>query len=370
MEQLRTLFVENAPLPLILSGLCIGFIFGAIVLRTNFCTMGGISDMLTFGDTRRFRAWLLAIAVAMIGTQALVYAGIVDTSNTMYVGASFTWLGNLVGGFLFGLGMVYAGGCASRNVARVGSGDLRALVTLIVMGLFAYMAIGGLFAIPRQSVQQFMAIDMPALGTDDTNLGAAVANALGVEKATGGLLLALVLGLAMIAYVFANARFRKSPEHLTAGFVIGLCIVAGWAVTGLAFDEFADEVVRPISLTFVRPTGDALDWIQRSTAIGWPSFGVASVFGAILGAFATAVSMGRFHLQSFADTNDTLRTLFGAALMGIGGVAALGCTVGQAMTGVSTLAIGSFLSFAAIVAGGVAGVRALEWQLMREAEAA
>ncbi len=370
MEQLRTLFVENAPLPLVLSGLLIGLVFGAIVLRTNFCTMGGISDMLTLGDTRRFRAWLLAIAVAMVGAQALTFAGVVDTSNTMYVGPSFTWLGNLIGGFLFGLGMVYAGGCASRNVARVGSGDLRAVVTLLVMGVFAYMTISGLLALPRQSVQQFMAIDMPALGADDTNLGAAFANAAGLEKATGGLVLALVIAGALAAFIFADARFRKAPVHIFAGLGIGACIVAGWLATGLAYDEFADEIVRPISLTFVRPTGDTIDWIQRSTALGWPSFGVASVFGAIIGAFIAALSMGRFHLQTFADTNDTLRTLAGAALMGIGGVTALGCTVGQAMTGVSTLAIGSFLSFAAIVAGGVAGVRALEWQLMREAEAA
>lgn len=370
MEQLRTLFVENAPLPLIVSGLLIGLVFGAIVLRTNFCTMGGISDMLTLGDTRRFRAWLLAIAVAMIGAQSLTYAGVVDTSNTMYVGPSFTWVGNIVGGFLFGLGMVYAGGCASRNVARVGSGDLRAVVTLLVMGIVAYMAIGGLLALPRQSVQQFMAIDMPMVGADDTNLGAAFAQAVGIDPATGGIALALALGLAVIAYVFADARFRKAPIHIMAGVGIGLCIVAGWAATGLAYDEFADEIVRPISLTFVRPTGDTLDWIQRSTALGWPSFGVASVFGAIFGAFLAALAMGRFHLQSFADTNDTLRTLFGATLMGLGGVTALGCTVGQAMTGVSTLAVGSFVSFAAIVAGGVAGVRALEWQMMREAEAA
>lgn len=370
MEDLRALFVETAPTSLLISGLVIGIVFGAIVFRTNFCTMGGISDMMTFGDTRRFRAWILAIATGMIGTQALAYNEVVDPNTSMYVGASFNWLGNVVGGLLFGFGMVFAGGCASRNVARVGGGDLRALITLIVMGLFAYMSIGGLLATTRQAVQQFGAVDMPSVGSETTSLGTAFANATGYEPAAGGLVLAVILGLSLIAYCLADTKFRKSPIHLFAGIGIGACIIAGWAATGLAFDEFADQVVQPISLTFVRPAGDTIEWMQRSTAIGLPGFGVATVFGGIAGAFLMAQMMGRFRLQTFSDTSDTLRSLFGAALMGMGGVAALGCTVGQAMTGVSTLAAGSFLTFGAIVIGGIAGVRALNYQLMRQAEAA
>ncbi|MEO1282880.1 MAG: YeeE/YedE family protein [Pseudomonadota bacterium] len=370
MEELRTLFVENAPASLMWAGLAIGVVFGAIVFRTNFCTMGSISDMLSFGDTRRFRAWLLAIAIAMIGTQALNYTGVVDTSGSMYIGSTFTWVGHVLGGLMFGFGMVFSGGCASRNVARVGGGDLRALFTLIVMGLFAYMTIGGIFGVLRQSAQQVMAVDMSSIGQETTDLGAAAGAAFGLEQPTGGMVLALVLGLATIAICFADKRFRTSMPNVLAGVGIGLCVIAGWAATGLAFDEFADTVVQPISLTFVRPSGDTLEWMQRSTAIGLPSFGVATIFGGIVGAFLTSLAMGRFRLQTFTDTNDTLRTLFGAALMGVGGVAALGCTVGQAMTGVSTLAVGSLLTFGAIIAGAVFGVRALEYQLTKEAEAA
>ncbi|MEO1204811.1 MAG: YeeE/YedE family protein [Pseudomonadota bacterium] len=369
MEELRSFFVDNAPASLMWAGLAIGIAFGAIVFRTNFCTMGGISDMLSFGDTRRFRAWLLAIAVAMIGTQTIQYAGFVDTNTSMYIGSTFTWLGHVLGGLLFGFGMVFSGGCASRNVARVGGGDLRALFTLVVMGLFAYMTIGGIFGLLRQSTQQLMAVDMEDMGQETTNLGTAASAAFGLDPATGGLMFALIFGLVTIGFCFAEPRFRSSWTNILAGVGIGLCIVAGWAATGLAFDEFADTVVSPISLTFVRPSGDTLEWMQRSTAVGLPSFGVATVFGGMLGAFLMAMAMGRFRLQTFTDTSDTLRTLFGAALMGIGGVTALGCTVGQAMTGISTLAIGSFVTFAAIVAGAVFGVRALEYQLMRQAEA-
>jgi uncharacterized membrane protein YedE/YeeE len=138
-------------------------------------------------------------------------------------------------------------------------------------------------------------------------------------------------------------------------------------LTGLAFDDLADRPTAPISLTYVRPTGDAIEWLQRYTAGPMPGFGVATVFGAILGAFATAKAMGRFRLSTFSDTGDTLRNLIGAAMMGIGGVMALGCTVGQGITGVSTLALGSFVTFAAIVVGAVVGLKALERWLMSEA---
>ncbi|MEO1544611.1 MAG: YeeE/YedE family protein, partial [Pseudomonadota bacterium] len=217
MEELRTLFVENAPASLMWAGLAIGVVFGAIVFRTNFCTMGSISDMLSFGDTRRFRAWLLAIAIAMIGTQALNYTGVVDTSGSMYIGSTFTWVGHVLGGLMFGFGMVFSGGCASRNVARVGGGDLRALFTLIVMGLFAYMTIGGIFGVLRQSAQQVMAVDMSSIGQETTDLGAAAGAAFGLEQPTGGMVLALVLGLATIAICFADKRFRTSMPNVLAG---------------------------------------------------------------------------------------------------------------------------------------------------------
>ena len=169
----------------------------------------------------------------------------------------------------------------------------------------------------------------------------------------------MLAGLALV-YCFGNARFRASPVHILSGIGVGLVVVGGWALTGLAYDDFAARPTAPISLTYVRPAGDALEWLQRFTASPVPGFGTATVFGALLGACVAAVAMGRFHVSTFSDSSDTLRNFLGAALMGIGGVMALGCTVGQAITGVSTLALGSFLTFAAIVAGGILGLRALE----------
>ena len=155
--------------------------------------------------------------------------------------------------------------------------------------------------------------------------------------------------------------------HILSGLGVGICVVAGWALTGLAYDDMAVRPMAPISLTFVRPTADALDWLQRFTADPVPGFGVATVFGTILGGFLAAKQMGRFKLSSFTNAGETKRSLLGAALMGMGGVLAHGCTVGQGITGISTLALGSFFTFAALLAGGLAGLRALEAIVMAEA---
>ena len=361
---MREAIVAIGPQWLAIGGLLIGFAFGAIVFRTNFCTMGSVSDIVNLGDWRRFRAWILAAVTALAGAQILHGLGVVDLSKSMYLGAGFNWFGNVAGGLMFGYGMVFAGGCASRNLARVGGGDLRALLTLIVLGLFAYMTIGGILGPVRSWLEQSTSIALP---TATQSVGDLIDRGLALSKGYGRIVASAAIVVAGLAYCFKDAEFRSSPVHVWSGIGIGLCAVAGWAVTGLAFDDLADRPTTPISLTYVRPTGDALEWLQRYTAAPIPGFGVASVFGAILGAFVAAMAMGRFHLMTFSDTADTLRNLLGAALMGVGGVMALGCTIGQAITGVSTLAIGSFLTFAAIVAGAVAGLKMLERRLMAEA---
>jgi uncharacterized membrane protein YedE/YeeE len=284
----------------------------------------------------------------------------------MYLGANFNWLGNVLGGLMFGYGMVFAGGCASRNLARVGSGDLRSLLTLIVMGLFAYMAIGGIIGPVRAWLEQLTSINLATLKLGSQGLGAMLAAATAMKPSTANLLLTALIGLIGLVYCFKDESFRGSANHILSGIGIGLCVIAGWALTGLAFDEMADRPTTPISLTYVRPTADSIEWLQRFTAARIPGFGVATVFGAVLGSFLTALAMGRFRLTTFSDVGDTRRNLYGAMLMGVGGVMALGCTVGQAITGVSTLALGSYLTFAAIVVGGYFGMKRMEAILMAE----
>jgi uncharacterized membrane protein YedE/YeeE len=359
---LRETIADNAQLVLALGGLLIGFAFGAVVYRTNYCAMGSLSDIHNFGDYRRFRAWVLAAATALLGAQVLQWAGVVALDKSMYLAPSLNWFGNLVGGAVFGVGMVFAGGCPSRNLARAGGGDLRALLTLIVLGIVAYMTIAGLIAPLRAVLDNATSIRMP--GARAQGLDHLMAAATGLTRVSLGLVLALLVAGGAAAYCFMDPKFRASPVHIISGVAVGLTVVAGWMITGLAYDEMAARPAQPISLTYIRPMGDTLQWLALFTASPAPGFGVASVFGALLGAFAAAIHMGRFRLATFSDADDTLRNLLGAVLMGAGGVMALGCTVGQAITGVSTLALGSFLTFGAIVAGGFYGLQLLERWIM------
>lgn len=362
IDALRDSVAQHGPIYLALGGLIIGGLFGAAVFATNFCAMGSLSDIHNFNDWRRFRAWLLAAATALVGAQLLHAAGIVALDKSMYLATpSLNWAGHILGGLLLGFGMVFTGGCPSRNLARAGAGDLRSLLTLLVLGLFAYMTIGGIFGPARSALEQATSIPVK---TATTSLGDLLARPTSLAPATASLIVMGLLAAAALTYCFADKAFRGSAVHVGSGLAVGLLVVAGWALTGLAFDDMAARPALPISLTYVRPTGDAVQWLTLYTAAPIPGFGVTSVFGALAGAFVAARAMGRFRIATFSDTGDTLRTLGGAALMGIGGVVGLGCTVGQAVTGVSTLALGSFLTFASIVAGGFWGLRVLERQIM------
>lgn len=351
---------------LAIGGFVIGTLFGSIVFRTHFCTMGAISDIMSFGDYRRMRSWLLAAAVTLVGAQLLDWGGLLPLAKSMYLAPTLNWVGNILGGLLFGFGMVFAGGCASRNLVRVGAGDLRALVTLIVMGIFAYMSIGGIIGPLRNWLEQATSVSLKGLNVSSQGLGEVIGAVTQIGPQTGSMLVTALIAAAVLFYCFKDPAFRASRVHIFAGVGVGLCAIAGWLLTGLAFDELAERPVAPISLTFVRPTADTLEWLQRFTAAMVPGFGVSTVFGAIFGAFIAAKASGRFRVSTFTDVGDTKRGLLGGALMGVGGVMALGCTVGQAITGVSTLAIGSFLTFAAIVIGGVLGMKSLEALLMRD----
>jgi uncharacterized protein len=360
MPSVHDALAANPDFWLPLGGLLIGFVFGAVVQATNFCTMGSLSDMATFGDSRRFRAWVLAAALALAGVQLLAYAEIVPVSKSMYLAPTLNWAGNILGGLLFGVGMAFAGGCVSRNCVRVGAGDMRSLVNLLFVGIFAYIAIGGLFGPVRAAIENATALPLKPLGAETQSVGALLAAAFHLQMPNIDLLAGAIIAAGLALWCFASKDFMTSPVHILSAVGIAACVLAGWLLTGLAYDDMAATPVAPISLTYVRPTGDALEWLQRYTALATPGFGAASVAGAIAGGFAVAILTGNFRLSAFANASDMMRNIGGAILMGVGGVMALGCTVGQGVTGVSTLAVGSFLTFVAIVFGGVMGIKAIE----------
>lgn len=366
LETLREMVIASPNSYLAWGGFLIATLFGYIVYVTNFCTMGSISDMMSFGDKRRFRAWLLATATAMLGFATLQNWGIADYRETMYMAPNLTWLANIAGGLIFGFGMVLAGGCLSRNLVRAGAGDLRAGFVLLVTGLFAYMTIGGLLGPLRIALFGGTTIDLTALGMEKQGLGDFIAWATGLPlNQSTWIALALLAG-GLLIYCFKDASFRKSSVHIIAGLGIGFCVTAGWLLTGLAQDDFADVPVALTSLSYVRPAGDTLDYLMRATAYVGPSFNVMSFVGVLFGGFLAALNKGQLRLSTFADKGDTLRNILGAAMMGIGGVVALGCTVGQGITGFSTLAVGSGITLVFIIFGGAVGIKYLEWVAMRD----
>jgi uncharacterized protein len=340
-----------------LGGFVIGLVFGAVVQRTNFCTMGGISDLVLMGDGRRFRAWLLAIAVAIIGTQALSFSGVIDINKSIYLSANLGWLGAIIGGAMFGFGMTQTGGCASKTLVRLGSGNLKSLIVMVVLGIIAYMTLRGLLALPRLQIETTN-IDLTTRGLHNQNLGEMAGAAIGLPAAPARAVVAAALALLFLVICFKDASFRRSPADIVAGIVIGLCAVGGWVVTGvLAADEF--NPVQLASISFVAPTGESLQYLMTFTGATL-NFGIAVIGGIIVGSFLMAVATGSFRLESFVDRHDLTRHLSGAMLMGAGGVLALGCTIGQGITGMSTLSLGSMIAWLSILGGGYLGIKYLE----------
>ena len=355
MDELSTRLIVS------IAGAVVGVVFGFIVERTNFCTMGAISDVLAMNDYRRARAWALAVAIAILGAQGLHLVGWVDLSKSIYLGPSLGWIGAIVGGLMFGFGMTLSGGCASRNLARVGAGDVRSLIVLVVLGIFAYIAMRGLIAPPRVALEGAMNIDLGATVFKSQGIPELLAGTFGSSLVTMRAVAALVFALALLWFCFKNADFRTSPQHIASGVGVGLVVIAGWWVTGvLGFDEF--DPTRPTSLTYTAPVGNALVYLMTFSGASI-DFGIASVFGAIAGAYLSAIMRKSFQVAGFADRSDLLRNLSGAVLMGVGGVMALGCTVGQGLTGISTLSLGSLIALASLIVGGVFGIKYLERQM-------
>ena len=336
-----------------LLGFVAGIVFGATAQRTSFCTMGAISDMIAMQDYRRFRAWLLAIAVAIAGSQALQLIGAVDLGRSIYLASSLGWLGAIVGGLMFGFGMTLAGGCGNRTLVRLGSGNLKSLVVVLVLGVFAYMTLRGIIGLGRIAVIEPTNVNIGMQGLPDL-----LARATGFGASATRALLALAVTAGLLWICFKDPAFRTSARDVIAGAVIGLLIPVGWIITGIAgADDFDPTALA--SFTFVAPIGESLMYLMTFSG-ATINFGIASVGGVIVGAFAMATATRRFRIEAFTGGADMLRHIVGGALMGTGGVLSLGCTIGQGITGLSTLGVGSLIAFLAVVAGGIAGITYLE----------
>ena len=333
----------------ILAALAIGLIYGSIGLVSGFCMMSSMRGWLAEGDGRLVRTYALAMGTGIAASQILAAAGLVDLGKSIYLQQTFSAPVLFFGGLLFGYGMVLSNGCGSRALVLLGRGNLRSLVVVIILAIFAQMTLKGLIAPAR------IAMVGVSQTTTATNSLPAILASLGLGAVGARMIAASAIAALLIIFAFAYAPFRQSPGQILAGIAVGLLVAAGWYATGyLGADDF--NPVPVTSLTFIAPIADALQYVMLSTG-STLNFGIVTVFGVFFGSLVTALLTGRFHLEGYSSPRHMLRSAGGAALMGTGGVMAFGCSVGQGLTGLSTLALASFIAVAGIMLGTAAGLR-------------
>jgi uncharacterized protein len=348
-----------SPLAVALLGLALGAVIGFAVRRARLCTFGAIEDAMEAGDFRRLRAFGLALAVAILGTQGLILGGLIDPTATLSLPAAMPLLSIALGAVLFGLGMSLVGTCAFGCLVRLGGGDLRALVTLIIFSGAAFATLRGVLAPLRIDGLERVALPMP----NGLPSGA-------IELAEGmsggpwrGVVAILAAGM-LLLLVFREPRMRRSPRLLAAGIVLGLGVPLGFLLTGVIADAF--DRGRLQSLTFVSPVARGvlalfLGTMEWRDAITLAAAGVAD-----------------FRWDAFDDHHEMKRHMAGGLLMGVGGVLAGGCTIGQGLTAGSLMAlswpvailgffVGARLGVAILIEGSVRFAFSAWWSALRAA---
>ncbi len=381
---------------LLIGVFAIAFILGAVVNKTNFCTMGAVSDMVNMGDYSRFRSWLLAITVAIIGMLILESNGLVNADGSFppYRASQLVWAENLLGGFLFGIGMTLASGCGNKTLIRIGGGNIKSIIVFLIIAVIAYFMTTP-FPGSDQTLFSVLFYDWIrplAISLDSKqDLGSIINsdNPVGTRLVVGG-----IISVLLLVYIFKAKSFRANPEHWLAGIIVGLAVLAAWYLSSSITVDMVDEgeqytlseyyenwdmisdseegkpaqgsTLSPQSFTFVNPIGQTAGYVASGLQSRLLTFGIVSVFGVILGSFVWSLLSKSFRIEWFFNVKDFITHLIGAVLMGFGGVLAMGCTIGQGITGLSTLAVGSIIAFMAIIFGSALTMKTQYYQMLYE----
>lgn len=333
-------------------------LFGFAAQRSHFCTMGAVNDIVNMQDWTRMHMWALTAAVAILGFAGLSYFGLISPDKALYATPKVLWLSSLIGGSMFGVGMVLASGCGNKTLLRISSGSLKSLVVFVVMGIAAFATLKGITAVVRVNTVDLFSFTAPTLS-------------LSMRLVVSGL-----LAFALLFWVLRNPQMRTA-SHFVPTIVMGLVIAGVWFVSGhLGFVQehpdtlqeafLATNSGRMESLSFVAPMAYVIDWLMfYSDKAKVLTLGMVSVFGLLIGGFIEAKISKTFRWEGFGSIEDLANHLGGAVLMGVGGVTAMGCTVGQGLSGISTLAVGSFIALAGILLGALLGFKYQIWRLDR-----
>ncbi|MGO3868877.1 MAG: YeeE/YedE family protein [Alcaligenes sp.] len=314
--------------------LAIGLLFGICGQLSGFCFYRGLTERWSGRSGYKLQGFALALAVALAGTQLVAGNGLVNLSQSLYLNPTFSWLLVPVGGLMFGAGMTLANGCGARALVLLGQGNLRSLVVLLCLGIAAYMTLTGLLAPLRMSIAPLSSLTLPAATLAD-----------GLPKT----ILIIVIVAALFVFALRRRQDGQRLNDLLAGAFVGLLIVAAWLSTGWLGDDPFEPL--PISsLSFVAPIGETIQYAMISTGMS-PRFTIMIVVGVLVGSLLSALLRRRWKLEGFESPRQMLRSIAGGTLMGVGGVLALGCTIGQGLSGLSTLSISSLLAVVGIVIG-------------------
>ncbi len=379
------------------SAFAIALVLGATANKTNFCTMGAVSDWVNMGDLGRIRSWLLAIAVAMLGVVVFESVGWVDAGGSFppYRGSQLVWAENILGGLLFGIGMTLGSGCGNKTLVRIGGGNFKSIFVLVVIGIIAFFMTNP-FPGTDQTLFSVLFYDWIRPLAIDTGVGQDLGSILNADNAlTTRLVIGSVLVAAILAFVFKSRDFRADRDLVLGGLIVGLTVLGAWYLSSNMnidvegeqynlstyyeeWDMLADSeegkpaMGRPLSaqsFSFINPMGQTVGYVTTGLSRTMLTFGIMAVFGVIMGSFLWALVSKGLRFEWFASTKDFVTHMIGAVLMGFGGVLALGCTIGQGITGVSTLAVGSFLALFAIVFGSALTMKIQYYKLVYEEEA-
>jgi uncharacterized membrane protein YedE/YeeE len=334
------------------TGLVLGAIVGATVLLTNFCALGGIADILFAKDWRRFRSWVLAAGIAIIGAHSLDAAGAIQLDRATALNPYILWLPAILGGVLFGFGMALGGGCISRGLARTGAGSVKSFAIIVVIGLSAAATMTVLAPV-HTALTRVAVLETFGPGGFHRIFG----NLPFVGAETVRWVFVAIFGGGGVWFALKDKWFRQSRDHVLAGLIIGAVIVAAWPAAWRIFETHTIEGSGATSFTainFVPPLGDIVLSLGGRAAAAFP---IALTLGVPLGAFIAGLLTRNLAFDTFAVREDIVRSLVGAVLMGVGGTIGMGCTFGQGLSGVSTLSPTAFIAVAGIIAGCVWGIR-------------
>ncbi|MFL2568722.1 MAG: YeeE/YedE family protein [Gammaproteobacteria bacterium] len=343
----------------------LGFILGFVVTKTNFCTMGAVSDWVNIGDLSRFKSWMLAAAIAILGVAILNFLSFFDINDSRipYRNSLLAWPRYIIGGLMFGIGMTYASGCGNKVLIRVGGGNLKSLVVLIVAGIMAYvMTRTDFYGIIFHSWMNPISLDLAQIGILDQSLPTIISSIFSINNSADfNLILGIIVSSIMIFMIFKSGKFIQNFDNVFSGIIVGLVIVMAWLLTGgvtgqewIEANDFLDDPLPSVgmqSFTFINPMGETLIFAGNAADSYYLTFGVTALLSVITGAFFYSVLSNNFRIEWFLSKQDFIRHIIGAVLIGVGGVLAMGCTIGQGVTGVSTLAIGSFITLIFIILG-------------------